>query len=63
MAVVERGLGVSLLYRSYLKDYTGPAVILPIKERPERRVAITWKRVSYATRKFVDRMADYYRAL
>ena len=64
MAMVERGLGVSLLYRSYLKDYTGPAVVLPIRERPERHVAITWKRgnvLSYATRKFMDHMADYYR--
>lgn len=64
MAVVERGLGASLLYRSYLKDYTGPAVVLPIRERPERHVAITWKRgnvLSYATRKFMDHMADYYR--
>ena len=58
------GTGVSLLYRSYLKDYTGPAVVLPIRERPERHVAITWKRgnvLSYATRKFMDHMADYYR--
>ena len=52
------------LHRSYLKDYTGPAVVLPIRERPERHVAIAWKRgnvLSYATRKFMDRMADYYR--
>ena len=62
--MVERGLGVSLLYRSFLKGYTGPAVILPIRERPERNVAVVWKRgnvLSYATRKFVDHMAGYYR--
>ena len=57
-------MGVPLLYRSYLKDYTGPRSTSPIRERPERHVAIPWKRgnvLSYATRKFVDHMADYYR--
>ena len=62
VAMVEQGLGVSLLYRSYLQDYHGSAVVLPVRGRPVRNVALIWRQwggLSYATRKFVEFLRDH----
>lgn len=57
LAMVQQNLGISLMYSLVLEGFSEKVAIRPIKERPERRVALGWRKwetMSYASRKFAE---------
>ncbi len=63
LAMVRKGLGVSCMYSLVLKDFESDLEIRPIKERPERSVAIAWQNwdtIPYAARRFAEFIIDNF---
>lgn len=57
LAMVKQGLGISILYQKVLEGFEEGLEIRPIKERPERPIALIWNKwetMSVASRKFVE---------
>lgn len=57
LAMVSQGLGISAMYSLVLTGFEKGLAIRPIKECPERNVALAWKNwktMSFASRKFMS---------
>jgi len=57
LAMVSRGIGVSLLYRSVVENYARGVEVRPVIEKPQRRICIAVKNkrtVSLAAQRFMD---------
>lgn len=57
LAMVKQGLGISAMYSLVLNGFEDGLAIRPIKEHPERNVALAWQNwdtMSLASRKFVE---------
>ena len=57
LAMVKQGLGISAMYSLVLNGFEEGLAIRPIKEHPERNVALAWQNwdtMSLASRKFVE---------
>ena len=55
--MVSQGLGISAMYSLVLTGFEKGLAIRPIKECPERNVALAWKNwktMSFASRKFMS---------
>lgn len=55
--MVKQGLGISAMYSLVLNGFENGLAIRPIKEHPERNVALAWQNwdtMSLASRKFVE---------
>lgn len=57
LAMVRQHLGVSAMYRLAIQGFEGGLAVRPIREKPERPVALAWKRwetLPFAARRFVE---------
>lgn len=62
MAMVEEGLGVSMLYRRTVEGVRADIKVLPIAAAPSRDVVAAWRSwdtMPIATRKFIDYMSSH----
>ena len=65
MAMVEEGLGVSMLYRRTVEGVRADIKVLPIAAAPSRDVVAAWRSwetMPIATRTFVDYMSSHIEA-
>ena len=64
-AMVEEGLGVSMLYRRTVEGVRADIKVLPIAAAPSRDVVAAWRSwetMPIATRKFIDYMSSHIEA-
>ncbi|MGI6029633.1 MAG: LysR family transcriptional regulator [Candidatus Heteroscillospira sp.] len=57
LAMVKRGLGYSILYNMVLAGFCEGVAVRPIQERPERTIALAWRRwdtMPLASRRFAE---------
>lgn len=62
LAMVRQGLGVSVLYRLVLEGFEEGLELRPVREKPERPVALAWRNwetMSFAARRFAEFIMDY----
>lgn len=62
LAMVQQGLGVSLLYRKAIEGFEENVVLLPVKEGLNRSIGLAWKNwetLPLASRKFGEFMIRY----
>ena len=70
LAMVRQNLGISTMYELVLKGFENNLEIRPIKENPQRTIALVWREwdtMSLASRSFVDfilsKKNEYHKAL
>lgn len=64
IAMVKRGLGVSILYNSVIPPYDKDIAVLPIDTQPQRTMLLGWKcrdTMPLAAQKFADVLIDFFR--
>ena len=66
LEMVRQGLGVSAMYRMAIGGFEGGLKALPIREKPERTIALVWRNwdtMSFAARRFAEFLMEHAGAM
>lgn len=66
LEMVRQGLGVSAMYRMAIGGFEGGLKAVPIREKPERTIALVWRNwdtMSFAARRFAEFLMEHAGAM